>query len=50
MSNRQRDRFRAQNIGYVFQQFNLMPYLNAIDNVLLTTQFSAQKKHRCAKR
>ena len=45
MSNRQRDRFRAQNIGYVFQQFNLMPYLNAIDNVLLATQFSAQK-HR----
>lgn len=45
MSNRQRDRFRAQNIGYVFQQFNLMPYLNAIDNVLLATQFSVQK-HR----
>jgi putative ABC transport system ATP-binding protein len=40
MSNRQRDQFRAANIGYVFQQFNLMPYLNAIDNVLLATQFS----------
>ena len=40
MSNRQRDQFRAENIGYVFQQFNLMPYLNAIDNVLLATQFS----------
>lgn len=43
MNNRQRDRFRAENIGYVFQQFNLMPYLNAIDNVFLATQFSAQK-------
>ncbi|MGB1328438.1 MAG: ATP-binding cassette domain-containing protein [Porticoccaceae bacterium] len=43
MNNRQRDRFRAENIGYVFQQFNLMPYLNAIENVLLATQFSAQK-------
>lgn len=40
MSNRQRDQFRATHIGYVFQQFNLMPYLNAIDNVLLATQFS----------
>ena len=40
LSNRQRDQFRAANIGYVFQQFNLMPYLNAIDNVLLATQFS----------
>jgi len=40
MTNRQRDQFRAANIGYVFQKFNLMPYLNAIDNVLLATQFS----------
>ena len=43
MSSRQRDQFRAMHIGYVFQQFNLMPYLNAIDNVLLATQFSNQK-------
>jgi putative ABC transport system ATP-binding protein len=43
MTNRQRDQFRAANIGYVFQQFNLMPYLNAIDNVLLATQFSQSK-------
>lgn len=43
MGSRQRDQFRAMNIGYVFQQFNLMPYLNAIDNVLLATQFSNRK-------
>lgn len=43
MSSRQRDQFRAMHIGYVFQQFNLMPYLNAIDNVLLATQFSNRK-------
>lgn len=43
MSNRQRDHFRAENIGYVFQQFNLMPYLNAIDNVLLAARFSPTK-------
>jgi putative ABC transport system ATP-binding protein len=43
MSSRQRDQFRAMHIGYVFQQFNLMPFLNAIDNVLLATQFSNQK-------
>lgn len=45
MSQRQRDRFRANQIGYVFQQFNLIPYLNAIENVQLATQFS---KHRRA--
>lgn len=44
MTQRQRDQFRAANIGYVFQQFNLIPYLNAFDNILLASQFSAHKK------
>lgn len=44
MSIRQRDRFRAAHIGYVFQQFNLIPYLNAFDNTLLATRFSKRKK------
>ncbi len=29
-----RARFRAQNIGFVFQQFHLVPYLHVLDNVL----------------
>ncbi|NOQ77096.1 MAG: ATP-binding cassette domain-containing protein [Methylococcaceae bacterium] len=44
MSNRQRDRFRVNHIGYVFQQFNLIPYLNAIDNIRLASWFSQRKK------
>jgi putative ABC transport system ATP-binding protein len=40
LTQRQRDRFRAGNIGYIFQQFNLIPYLNAIDNILLAQEFS----------
>ena len=39
MSGSQRDRFRANHIGYVFQQFNLIPYLNAIENVQLAQHF-----------
>ena len=32
----ERARFRAENIGFVFQMFHLVPYLNVIDNVLLS--------------
>lgn len=37
----QRDRFRADQLGYIFQQFNLLPYLSVIDNVLLPCRFSS---------
>lgn len=43
MTAKQRDLFRAEHLGLIFQQFNLIPYLTAIDNVLLTGRFS---KHR----
>ena len=35
LSERERSAFRAENIGFVFQLFHLVPYLNVIDNVLL---------------
>jgi ABC-type lipoprotein export system ATPase subunit len=35
MSKRQRAKFRSENIGFVFQLFHLVPYLNIIENVLL---------------
>ena len=35
LSVRLRNRFRAKNIGIVFQQFNLIPYLSAKENILL---------------
>lgn len=40
LSARKRDRFRAQHIGVVFQQFNLIPYLNVLDNILLAAHFA----------
>ncbi|HNH63157.1 MAG TPA: ATP-binding cassette domain-containing protein [Thauera aminoaromatica] len=30
-----RDRFRADHVGFVFQLFNLLPWLSARDNILL---------------
>jgi len=34
LSTEDRARFRAGNIGFVFQQFHLVPYLNVLDNVM----------------
>jgi putative ABC transport system ATP-binding protein len=41
-----RDRFRVDHIGFIFQQFNLIPYLSILDNVLLPCQFSAYRRAR----
>lgn len=44
MSPAQRDMRRADHIGFVFQQFNLVPYLSALDNVLLPCRFSGRRR------
>lgn len=38
-----RDRFRARNVGYVFQTFNLLPGFSALENVLLGMTFTGQR-------
>ena len=40
-----RDRFRARNIGFVFQTFNLLPAFTALENVLLGMTFTGQAVH-----
>lgn len=42
----QRDAERAAHLGVIFQQFNLLPYLNVIDNVALPCRFSALRAQR----
>jgi len=41
-----RDAWRADHVGYIFQQFNLLPYLSVLDNVLLPCRFSALRQQR----
>jgi len=46
MSGSLRDAFRAEHIGYVFQQFNLIPYLSAYDNIALPCRLDARRRAR----
>ncbi len=46
LSAAQRDHQRADHVGYIFQQFNLLSYRSALDNVLLPCGFSAARRQR----
>lgn len=43
-----RDRFRAEHVGFIFQMFNLIPYLTVQANVLLPLSFSPTRRGRVA--
>ena len=45
----QRDQIRADYLGIIFQQFNLLPYLSVIQNCELPCRFSAIRKQRAIK-
>lgn len=46
LSGAGRDAFRADHLGFVFQQFNLLPWLSVLDNVLLPCRFSRRRADR----
>jgi putative ABC transport system ATP-binding protein len=46
LTNTQRDAFRADKIGYIFQSFNLIPYLTVIENIALPLNLSYERRKR----
>lgn len=50
LSSSRRDRFRADHSGYIFQMFNLLPYLSVLENITLPCRFSALRAQRACQR
>ncbi len=46
MSGARRDAFRARHVGYVFQMFNLIPYLSVLENIILPVRMHAERRRR----
>lgn len=46
LSGSARDRFRAEHLGVIFQQFNLLPWLDVRANVALPCRFSKPRARR----
>ena len=49
MSEEQRAKVRLENIGFVFQSFQLLPHLSALDNVLLPMRLQSAYRYNEAK-
>lgn len=50
LSGPERDRFRADHIGFIYQMFNLIPYLSIVENVTLPCRFSQRRRTRARER
>jgi putative ABC transport system ATP-binding protein len=46
MSGPARDALRGAHIGYIFQMFNLIPYLNVLENITLPCRISPKRQER----
>ncbi len=47
MSDREKGKFRLHNLGYVFQDYALLPELNAMENVYISLMMQGKSKTEC---
>jgi len=50
LSSHRRDQLRADRIGLIFQQFNLLPWLSPVENVALACRFSRRRREQAQAR
>jgi putative ABC transport system ATP-binding protein len=50
MSDKERTRYRAQRMGFIFQVYNLLPVLSAVENVELTLLLSGVRPRQARER
>jgi putative ABC transport system ATP-binding protein len=50
LSNHEKLKFRARNIGFVFQAYNLLPTLNAAENVSIPLIINGMNRHEAARK
>jgi len=50
LSPHERDDFRAAHLGYIFQLFNLIPYLTVLENIVLPCRISRTRRERLGSR
>lgn len=48
MSAHERDLFRGDHVGFIFQMFNLIPYLTVSENIILPCQLSSKRRSNMA--
>ncbi|MBP5192610.1 MAG: ABC transporter ATP-binding protein [Eubacterium sp.] len=50
VSNGEREKLRRREFGFVFQKHYLVPYMNALDNVLVASQYKSRETVETAER
>lgn len=50
LNSKEFENFKLKNIGYIFQNFNLIPYLNVLDNILLPATLLKENRRKYEKR